>query len=76
MRDILSVFWKAEARGGRLPYTYSWSGLFTGSGTQVFGGVATPGGTLTVDVDDASARSEQSSVVISSKTYHPQVCPE
>jgi pimeloyl-ACP methyl ester carboxylesterase len=44
--------WSAEVSGGTAPYTYSWSGLFYGSGASISGTTST-GGDLILDVYDA-----------------------
>ncbi len=45
--------WDAIVSGGTLPYTYEWSGLFTGTGESVGGVVPEEGGTLYLTVTDA-----------------------
>jgi hypothetical protein len=44
--------WIAEVSGGTAPYTYSWSGLFYGSGSSI-SGTTSSGGDLILDVYDA-----------------------
>ena len=46
--------WGAQVSGGTPPYTYSWSGLFYGSGSSISGTTAS-GGDLILDVYDAAS---------------------
>ncbi len=45
--------WGAQVTGGSAPYTYSWSGLFYGSGSSISGSTSTSGD-LILDVYDAA----------------------
>ena len=45
--------WTAHVSGGTPPYTYAWSGLFSGSGSTISGTTSTDGD-LILDVHDAS----------------------
>ena len=56
--------WEAIVSGGTLPYTYEWSGLFTGTGESVSGVVEPGGGTLYLTVTDANNDEDSDQIFI------------
>lgn len=65
--------WLGSASGGSGSYTYSWSGLLTGSSNQI-SGVVSSGGTLLLTVNDGSTNAYASVAVWIDQNSN--ACPE
>lgn len=65
--------WSATPVGGRPSYSYTWSGVLSGSGATVSGPVGS-GGLLTVQVEDSSGLSATVGVTIVVSTEIDPVC--
>jgi hypothetical protein len=66
--------WSAGVSGGTPPYTYSWSGLFSGSGSSISGTTST-GGDLVLDIFDAAGGHVSTTMTVNSTGCSgPTIC--
>jgi hypothetical protein len=71
VRPNATCTWNAMVSNGTPPYTYSWSGLGSGTGDAITLAVPSGGGTLTVDVWDAVSAHATSSLTVTTRTSAP-----
>ena len=67
--------WEAETLGGRQPYSYSWSGVLTGSGRTISGSISSSGW-LYLDVDDSAGETKSYQAFVTVDSGAPSGCPE
>jgi len=70
-----SCSWEATAVGGRQPFTYTWSGVLSGTGKTKTGSVSSSGW-LYLDLDDSSGQSASYQAYITVNSGAPSGCPE